>query len=93
MHRAADGLDKIVQYSLRKVPEPDVPLLAWPLVCGSAVAERTRAVSFSNSILQVEVTDVRWKRELESLCAGYLVSLNRYSKTTVRRIEFVIRAA
>ena len=39
------GLEKIVLGSLRRVPQGEAPLLAWPLVCGSVVAERTRAVA------------------------------------------------
>jgi predicted nucleic acid-binding Zn ribbon protein len=91
MEHAGAGLEKIVLGSLRRVPQSDVPLLAWPLVCGSAVAERTRAVQFADSVLRVEVSDAGWKREMQSLAPRYLATLNRYVGQKVVRIEFVIR--
>ena len=66
-------------------------MLAWPLVCGSVVAERTRAVNFSNAILRVEVPDAGWKREMQNLAPRYLAHLNRYTGQKVERVEFVIR--
>lgn len=64
--------------------------MAWPVVCGSAVAERTHAVSFLDGVLRVAVTDVGWKSELHSLAPRYLASINRYTVQPVRRIEFVV---
>jgi hypothetical protein len=93
VQQASTGLEKLVQSSLRRVPQEQAPLLAWPLVCGSAVAGRTQALKFSGAILYVEVPDAGWKREMQSLAARYLASLNRYSTEKVDRIEFVIRRA
>lgn len=77
--------------SLRRVPREQAPLLAWPLVCGSVVAERTQALDFANSVLRVEVPDAGWKREMQGLAGRYLAALNRYAGQKVERIEFVIR--
>ncbi|MFZ0197835.1 MAG: DUF721 domain-containing protein [Candidatus Sulfotelmatobacter sp.] len=90
MEQAGTGLEKIVLGSLRHVPPADAPLLAWPLVCGSVVAARTQALEFSNAVLQVEVPDAGWKRELQSLAPRYLAMLNRYAGQKVQSIEFVI---
>ena len=91
MQQAGSGLEKIVLGSLRRVPHAEAPLLAWPLVCGSAVAERTRAVQFSDAVLRVEVPDAGWKREMQSLAPRYVAAMNRYAGQKVERIEFVIR--
>ncbi len=91
MEQANAGLEKILIGSLRRAPQSDAPLLAWPLVCGSAVAERTHAVDFSNTTLRVAVPDAGWKRELQSLAPRYLAMLNRYIGQKIERIEFVIR--
>ncbi len=93
LEHAAAGLDKIVAQSLRLAPAGDAPLLAWPVVCGSAVAQRTRAVSIENGILRVEVPDAGWKAELQSLAPRYLAAIQRYAPNAVRRIEFVMAAA
>jgi hypothetical protein len=91
MEQAGAGLEKIIVGSLRRAPQAEAPLLAWPLVCGSAVAERTQAVAFADAVLRVEVPDAGWKREMQSLAPRYLATLNRYTGQKVERIEFVIR--
>jgi len=91
VEQAGVGLGKIVLDSLRRVPQGEAPLLAWPLVCGSVVAERTRALEFAGAVLCVEVPDAGWKRELQGLAPRYLAALNRYAGQKVERIEFVIR--
>jgi predicted nucleic acid-binding Zn ribbon protein len=92
LDQAGAGLDKILAQSLRLAAPGQAPLLAWPLVCGSAVAERTRAFSFRDGILHVEVADPGWKSELQSLAHRYLAGINRYTKEPVIRIEFVAPA-
>ena len=91
MEHAGAGLEKIVTNSLRRVPPGEAPLLAWPLACGSAVAERTRALQFANAVLRVEVPDAGWKREMQGLASRYLAQLNRYAGQKVERIDFVIK--
>jgi hypothetical protein len=91
MEQAGAGLEKIVMGSLRRVPQNQAPLLALPLVCGSVVADRTRALEFADSVLRVEVPDAGWKREMQGLAPRYVAQLNRYAGQKVQRIEFVIR--
>ena len=91
MERAGTRLETIIAKSLHLAPAQESPLLAWPVACGSAVAERTRAVAFSAGILHVEVADSGWRRELSSLAPRYLAAVNRYSAVPVRRIEFVVK--
>lgn len=88
----AAGLERVVTRSLRKAPVAEGPLLAWPVACGSAVAARTRALDFVNGILRVQVPDVGWRRELQSLAPRYLATLNRYLGNCVLRIEFIVSA-
>ena len=90
MEQAGLGLEKIVVGSLRRMPAAQAPLMAWPMVCGSAVAERSRAMSFSGGILRIEVADAGWRTELQTLAPRYLALINRYVRETVTRIEFVI---
>jgi len=91
VEQAGGGLEEIVLSSLRRAPHGDAPLLAWPLVCGSKVAERTQALEFAGAVLRVEVPDAGWKREMQNLAPRYLATLNRYTGQKVQRIEFVIR--
>lgn len=90
MEQAGSGLEKIVARSLRLAPRAEAPLMAWPVVCGSAVAERTRALSFEDGVLRVAVAGLGWKAELQVLAPRYLAAINRYTTEAVRRIEFVV---
>ncbi|HSZ63342.1 MAG TPA: DciA family protein [Terriglobales bacterium] len=92
MNRASAGLESIVAKSLHRAPASQSPLLAWPVACGSTVADRTHALSFSDGILQVEVADAGWQRELANLAPRYVLLINKYSAVTVKRIEFVVKA-
>ena len=90
MDHVGSGLEKIVAQSLRQAPPTEAPLMAWPVECGSADAERTRALSFEDGVLRVEVSGQRWKAELQTLVPRYLAVINRYTTEAVRRIEFVL---
>ncbi|MGA2456551.1 MAG: DUF721 domain-containing protein [Terriglobales bacterium] len=92
MNRAASGLETIIAKALHRAPAGESALLAWPVACGSAVAERTRALSFSDGVLRVEVADAGWRRELANLAPRYVALINKYSATSVKRIEFVVKA-
>jgi predicted nucleic acid-binding Zn ribbon protein len=90
VERADSGLEKLVANTLKRVPAGEGPLLAWPVACGSVVAEKTRAVKFENEVLQVEVPNTGWRKELQAIAPQYLAILNRYCGEKVKRIEFVI---
>jgi len=87
----APGVERLLVGSLRKAPAAQAPLLAWPVVCGSAVAARTRALEFSRGVLKVEVPDSAWRAELQHLAPRYVAIANKYA-AGVNRIEFVIRS-
>jgi predicted nucleic acid-binding Zn ribbon protein len=90
LESAGSELEKIVAKSLRQAPPLEAPLMAWPVVCGSAVAERTRALSFADGVLRIAVPEARWKSELQGLAPRYLAAINRYTIEAVRKIEFVV---
>jgi hypothetical protein len=84
----ASTLEKVVARTLRRAN--DAPVLAWPVACGSAVAIRTRAVSFRSGVLSVEVPDAGWRAELMHLAPNYVAAINKCSALRVDRIEFTI---
>jgi hypothetical protein len=90
LNRASAGLENIIAKSLHRAPASE-SARCWPIACGSAVAERTRALSFSDGVLRVEVADAGWQRELINLAPRYLALINKYSATLVKRIEFVVK--
>jgi len=90
LEQVGAGLEKIVAGSLRRAPAGQGPLQAWALVCGQAVAARTRAVDFALGNLRVQVPDAGWRAELQALAPQYLAVINRYVAESVTRIEFVV---
>jgi predicted nucleic acid-binding Zn ribbon protein len=87
---AASGLQKVVTDCLRRTAPGDAAVMAWPLVCGSVMAERSRALAFADGVLRVEVAHAGWKQQLQELAPRYLAILNRYVGNRVERLEFVV---
>src|SRR5215469_14285714 len=85
----APTLDRVIARSLRKSDQ--APIAAWPLACGSTVAERTNAIDFVRGVLWVEVPDAGWRTELRRFTTQYLVAINRYVGSSVSQIEFVVK--
>jgi predicted nucleic acid-binding Zn ribbon protein len=90
MEQAGAGLQKIVAEALRKAAPEEAPLLAWPMVCGARLAEKTRALDFSGGVLRVEVPDAAWATQLLVFVPRYLANLNRLTGGGVQRIQFVL---
>jgi len=90
MLRAKPTLEKIVAEQLRRAPANEQPLLAWAVVCGKTVAEKTSATTFSDGELQVTVPDRGWQKELASFVPQYVTGINRIvGKDIVQRITFI----
>jgi len=83
------SLQKIVGDVVRSAPAGAAPLMAWPLVCGAAVAKKTEACDFREGILRVRVPDGAWRAELASMEPQYLAGMNQVLPGRVRRIEFI----
>ena len=91
MEHGRSDLHRIFTEALKNASADQAPLLAWPLVCGPGVANRTRPMDFRSGVLRVEVPDKEWKSQLESLAADYLRAFNSLlEKKKVERIEFMV---
>jgi predicted nucleic acid-binding Zn ribbon protein len=91
MLRAKVALEKIVAEQLRRAPANEQPLLAWAVVCGKAVAEKTAAQSFNDGELLITVPDRGWQKELASFVPQYIAGIKRIiGKDVVQRITFTL---
>jgi predicted nucleic acid-binding Zn ribbon protein len=62
----------------------------WPDVVGERIARRTRAVSFENGVLRVEVEGSAWRYELGFLERRLLLELERrLGARVVRKLQFI----
>ncbi len=90
MESIRQSLQQIVIDAVRRAPPEDVPILAWPLACGSAVAEKTRALAFTGGELMVQVPDAAWRTQLLSLTGEYLRQLRHITDGRIERLRFVL---
>ncbi len=90
MQRARTGLKKIMTDALKQSAPDEGPILAWPLVCGAAVAAKTRALSFAGGVLRVEAQDETWRCQLAEFAPSYVAALNEMVSERIQRVEFVI---
>jgi len=61
----------------------------WSEIVGPRIARRTRAVSFRDETLQVEVEGSAWAYELEFLKRRFLRELQRRLGPHVRELRFI----
>jgi predicted nucleic acid-binding Zn ribbon protein len=90
MQHARGTLRKIFAEKVCQQAGEDAPLLAWPVVCGGKVAEKTRALSFVDGVLVVTVPDAAWRQQLQGMYQQYLAGLNQIAGKQVRSISFVV---
>lgn len=91
MQPASSTLKKIFADTLRRGDANTAPLLAWPLVCGSKVADKTSAIGYVEGTLTVEVADATWQQQLRSFDHQYLAALRQISAQPVSAIKFVVK--
>ena len=89
MHHARVTLSKIYGKAVQQVAGEQAPVIAWPLVCGAKVAQRTAALACVNGELAVRVPDKIWRNELQCFQDRYLAALNQVSRHKVKSIRFV----
>ncbi len=90
MEPVRDTLQKIVVEMIRQAPPEQAPLVAWPFICGKAVADRTEAVSFVDGVLTVRVPDATWRGQLADMTPHYVEQLRRYTGQKIVRLSFVL---
>ncbi len=84
------GYHRIVADILRHAPPEDAVRIAWQLVAGSQVAQRTTALGLDGGVLRVRVPDAAWRSELSDFVPQYLTGLDAVLGKKVQRIEFVL---
>lgn len=83
------GYHKIVADILRRAPADDAVRIAWQLVSGTKVSERTSVAGFQDGVLRVRVPDAAWRDQLVGFLPQYLAALNKLLTFAVSRIEFL----
>src|SRR5258708_8839138 len=90
MEPIRSDLRNIVNEILRAQPPEEAEVLAWRLVCGSEVAARSRAVSFADGKLTVEVQNANWRSQLISFAPRYVAVFAELMGPLVKRVQFEV---
>ncbi|HEV8525391.1 MAG TPA: DUF721 domain-containing protein [Terriglobales bacterium] len=90
MEPARAGFHKIVSDILRRAPVEDAAVIAWGLICGQRVAEKTVALGFRDGVLRVQVPDAAWSANLTAFVPQYIAALNGMLGRRVERIDFIL---
>lgn len=91
MEPVRTGLRNIMSDLLRARPAEEAALLAWPLVCGKDVAQRTRAASFVEGCLTVEVSDKTWATQLRAFGSTYIAGFQALLGPVVKEVKFKVQ--
>ena len=91
MEQIRGGLRRIMSDVLKNQPDEEAAMLAWPVVCGREVASRTRAVSFSDGRLTIEVPDTNWRAQLAEFTPRYLSSFHELMGAVVKEVKFRVK--
>lgn len=92
MESVRHTLQRIMADALKKMPQEEAVLSAWPMVCGAAVSRNTRALQFSDGTLTLEVADRTWRTQLQDMQRQYCSALTKISGHEVEQIYFVLAA-
>ena len=90
MQSARQDIQSLARHLFKDAAPAEAVVLAWPLVCGSAVAERAPAVAFENETLRVAVPDKGWQLQLDAFTAQYLHRLTNLVGVPVKRVVYEI---
>ena len=93
MQSARQNLQALAARVFKDATPQEAVVLAWSLVCGSAVAQRSEALSFENGTLRVRVPDRSWQSQLEAFSAQYVEKLSRLTGASITRIAYEIESA
>jgi hypothetical protein len=93
MQSTRQNLQSLAARVLKNTAPEEAVLLAWPLVCGSSVAERATAIRFENGTLSVCVPDRGWQSQLYDFSAQYSEKLSRLTGVVVERIRYEVAGA
>ena len=90
MERSRAELQNLAAVVLRGASPEEAVTLAWPLVCGSRVAQSTRAAAFADGVLRVEVANAAWRTELSGYMPQYMHQLTQLTGVAVEKIQFIV---
>lgn len=90
-----EGIRDLLRSTLRKsmsaASAEDRLAAAWPLVCGKAMATHGSVQGYEGEMVQIEVSDDLWLRQMKSVETRLVAGLAQVADVKVRGIHFKVR--
>jgi predicted nucleic acid-binding Zn ribbon protein len=93
MEAIRDLLRSTLAAALNGLSPEDRVHAGWPVVCGGAIALRTRVIAFTDGVLEVAVADGAWLRQMGSLREKLLREMPGVCGVPLTDILFRVRPA
>jgi hypothetical protein len=77
--------------SLGALSAEDRLAAAWPVVCGKAMAERGVVVGYLDGVVQIQVENGAWLRQLMSMRGQLIGEMARVAGARVSEIHFEMK--
>ena len=91
LERMRDLLKVSLRGNLSALSDEDRLAVAWPVVCGRAMAEHGAVVGYADGIVRVQVEDRVWLRQLMSMHGQLAGEMARIAGVRVSDIHFEMK--
>jgi len=86
-----DLLKGSLRRSLRAMRDEDRLAAAWPVACGKALAERGTVVGYVDGLVQIDVENGAWLRQMMSMKGQLAGEMGRIAGVKVSGIHFEVK--
>jgi predicted nucleic acid-binding Zn ribbon protein len=83
-------LREVLGKSLSGMRDDDRLAAAWPVACGTAMAERGKVVGYEDGVVQIVVADAAWLQQMRSMSGVLERELAKISGVAVTGIHFKV---
>ncbi len=91
-----EGMRTLLRGSLKKslgaMRDEDRLAAAWIVVCGRALSERGSIAGYVDGIVEVDVVDLVWLRQMNGMRQQLVRELGEIADVPVRQIRFSLRS-
>ena len=91
LEKIRDVLKGSLGRSLQALRDEDKLAMAWPLVCGKAMAEHGVVLGYIEGVLHVQVADGPWRRQLISMQGQLAAEMSHIAGVKVSEIHWSSR--
>jgi len=88
LDKMRDLLKASLGRTLQSLPAEDRLAMAWPVVCGRAMAEHGAIIGYADGIARVQVTGGAWRQQFQAMQNQLASELTRVAGVNVTAIHW-----